>query len=93
MKSSTFRELYIQDKITNKLNKEFDIFPFSVFFTYCKDPDGLLSITFFYNSDLKEFLEKINYKAQCDQSGYLIYDETNTVVLVGIALSNLIDTL
>lgn len=83
-----FREVDIQELVINKL-VENDISPFSVTCTFESGHDGLLGITFWLNSDLYEFLDLVDYKSQCDKSGFIILAENNTVLLFGMALLNL----
>lgn len=85
------KEIIIQNQILNGLIK-LDIYPFSVIFTTI-DKENLLSITFFLNQELKELLDFLNYKNLCDNSGYLILNENNTIIFTGIALMNLINKL
>ena len=87
------KEEQFQEAVRNKL-QEYDIFPFSVIFTYLGgNSDGLLSITFYIPHELDELLEKLNYKTQCDKSGYLIFRDSNTLILTGLALIQLYTTL
>ena len=90
----TCRELEIQDLITEKLLKR-DIYPFSAIFSYLakKDYLGLLSITFYVPQQIYQVLDLLDYKYECDKSGYLIFDETNTLMFSGLALMKLIDKL
>ena len=78
-------ELRIENSIYKWL-ESFNIFPFSVFFTFCTR-EGLLSITFFLSQDLSEFLDKIGYKKLVDKSGINVIEDTNTVLLSGTALT------
>ena len=81
-------EIKTQEEAILKLSS-YDIYPFSVVFTYAGGKfDGLLSITFFLDSDLDRLLEILDYKNQCDKSGYFIIKEYNTIILSGIALIN-----
>lgn len=81
-------EVRTQEEAILKLSS-YDIYPFSVVFTYAGGKsDGLLSITFFLDSDLDKLLEVLDYQNQCDKSGYFIVKEYNTIVLSGIALIN-----
>ena len=77
----------LQDSIRNKL-EEFDIFPFSVITTLVTG-QGLCSITLMNKFQLKDFLKLLDYDIQCDKSGYLIIEDTNTIILSGIALVRL----
>lgn len=82
------REIEIQESILRGLEK-LKIYPFSVFFTDALElRDSTLSITLYVKEDLDELLEILNYKNQCDKSGYKIFEETNTICLSGIALTN-----
>ena len=81
------KEIELQDSIT-KLLGEHDIFPLSVTVTY-KIGSGLLAVTFFIEQDLEEFLDLLDYRAQCDKSGFSIVRETNTVLLMGLPLVKL----
>lgn len=90
----TFIETDIQDNISEIFGK-YEIYPYSIIFTYCMNSNkgGLLSITFFLPGDVDFFLDKVNYKSLCDQSGYTIIKDTNTVIITGMALLNLINNL
>lgn len=74
----------IEEK-TVKFLGEHNIYPFSVFFTDVIG-SGALSITFFIEEDLEEFLDLLEYKNLCDTSGYDIFPEDRTVVLTGQGL-------
>lgn len=77
-----------QEEAIRKLSS-YELYPFSVIFTYSGGiPDGLLSITFFSHQDIDRLLEILDYKNQCDKSGYYIIEEYNTIILSGIALIN-----
>lgn len=84
----TVREIEIQDLVTKKLVDN-DISPFSVTCTFESGHEGLIGITFWLNSDLYEFLDILDYKNQCDKSGYIILSDNNTVLLFDMALFNL----
>lgn len=90
MKEKTYIELDIQDSIMTALNN-LEIYPYSVIFTYCINPNGLLAITFYLPDDIDYFLKKINYNSQCDQSGYFILKETNTIIITGMSLLNFLN--
>lgn len=81
------REIEIQDDIVDKLDK-YDIHPYSILCSFAID-EGIVSITFFLKQDLLEFLDLLDYKNQCDKSGYLIMKDNNTIILSGLALINL----
>lgn len=82
-------EKEFQEKVIEKL-LEHNISPFSVIFTYSGgDEDGILSITFYISEELDEVLDLLDYKTQCDKSGYAIMRESNTLLLSGVALINL----
>ncbi len=81
-------EIKTQEEAISKLSS-YEIYPFSVVFTYSGGiPDGLLSITFFLDSDIDRLLDILDYKNQCDKTGYFIVKEYNTIILSGIALIN-----
>ena len=46
-------------------------------------------ITFYLEAELHEILERLNYKNQCDKSGWLVREESNTLILTGLALLHL----
>jgi len=77
-------------RIENVIEKQLDLWglcPFSVVFTFAiSESSGLLSITFYINSDLDEFLGKLEYDSLCDKTGIQVLRETNTVLLEGQAL-------
>lgn len=81
------REIEIQDEIEKRLSN-YDINPYSVICSFAFD-SGIVSITFYLNSDLLEFLDILDYKNQCDKSGYLILENNNTIILSGLGLINL----
>lgn len=79
-------ELRVQDLVTKKL-QELDITPTLVVFTYQGGySDGMLSITVCLKEDLDQILDYLEYKTQCDQSGYWINWKTKTIILSGLAL-------
>ena len=81
-------EIRIQEDVISKLSS-YEIYPFSVIFTYSGGiSDGLLSMTFFIPTDIDKLLDILDYKSQCDKSGYYIIKEYNTLVLSGLALIN-----
>ncbi len=80
------QEEEIQENIIKKLQDR-DLTPFSVIFSYeAGDSGGMLSITFHFKQELDELLRILKYNSQCDKSGWLIIEKTNTLVLTGIAL-------
>lgn len=80
------QEEKIQENIIGKLQSR-DLNPFSVIFSYeAGDPGGMLSITFFLREEMMELLDILKYKKQCDKSGWVIIEKTNTIILSGIAL-------
>lgn len=83
------RELRMEEAVTNVLTEKLNIYPFSVICTFETIHCGLLSITFWLNADLNEFLDYLDYKCQCDKSGYIVLPESNTILLFGMALINL----
>lgn len=82
------RELEIQDMITKKL-KDNNIYPFSVICTFGLGFSGLVSITFYLKSEIKEVLDLLDYNNLCDKSGHLILEDNNTIIFTGIGLLNL----
>lgn len=83
------RELEIQKLVTKKL-QELNIIPALVIFTYKGGyDDGMLSITTYLKGDINLLLDYVEYKTQCDKSGYWINEETGTtVILSNLALIN-----
>lgn len=81
------REIEIQESVRKRLS-DYDISPFSVIFTFQTEHDGLLAITFYINQDLQEILRILDYKNQCDKSGFLVLEEHNTLILYDLALIN-----
>ena len=77
--------LSFQETIRARL-EEVEIFPFSIVSTLAAGRQGLCSITLTSKLQLEDFLNYLDYNSQCDKSGYLIIEETNTVLLDGIAL-------
>jgi hypothetical protein len=86
------REEQVQKDVTDSLIK-WNLYPESVVYTFCignyKGDSGLLAITFFFGNDLDEFLDKIDYRSQCDKSSYYVLKGDNTIILTGNALLNL----
>ena len=76
MKEKTYIELDIQDSIMTALNN-LEIYPYSVIFTYCINPNGLLAITFYLPDDIDYFLK--------------ILRETNTIIITGMSLLNFLN--
>ena len=60
-----------------------NIFPFSIL--YSKDPQ-FLNISVFLRDDIQELLDLTNYKNMCDNSGGLVFNETNTLLFSGVSL-------
>ena len=60
-----------------------NIFPFSIL--YSKDPQ-CLKISVFLRDDIQELLDLTNYKNMCDNSGVLVFNETNTILFTGVSL-------
>lgn len=81
------REIEIQESVISWLTEK-DISPASVVFSY-RFFDGLLAITFYFENDLEEFLDLVDYKFSCDKAGYIVIKETNTVMLSGLPLVKL----
>lgn len=83
------REEQVQKIALQKL-EEWELYPFSVICTFeLGDGSGLLAITFYLESDLDELLDHLDYKSQCDKTGFFIRKSSNTVILTGMALLNL----
>ena len=81
-------EVKTQEEAIRKLSS-YEIYPFSIIFTYSGGiSDGLLSMTFFLPTDIDKLLDILDYKSQCDKSGYIIIRDYNTIILSGIALIN-----
>lgn len=78
-------EIEVQESVIDYLVSK-NISPYSVIFTYCLNDGGTLSITFWIDSEIDEFLNFIEYKSICDKSGYLVLKENNTVLISGFAL-------
>ena len=78
------REIEIQDYILDSLSEIYDISPFSVIYTECFG-SVRISITFFGSDDLQEFLDIIRYKSLCDKSGFSIFYDKITIILIGMA--------
>lgn len=81
------QEEEIQNKVMEFL-KGLEIPPFSVIFTHVLGK-GILSITFWYSFEIKEFLDKIDYRSLCDKTGFQVLWETNTVLISDLALLRL----
>lgn len=87
------QEEEIQENIIKKL-EERDISPFTVIFSYeAGDSGGMLSITFYLREELEELLEILKYRSQCDKTGWMIIEKTNTIIFTGIALLHIYTTL
>lgn len=85
--------LRLQDYIKSWLEKN-NITPYSVYITLevPMHSQGLCSISFFNNEQVKEFLSLMEYDVQCSKSDYTILD-TNTVFVTGLALIKLYNSL
>lgn len=81
----TPKEITIQENIYKRL-VDLELYPYSVIFTYAIGNNGLLSVSFYRIEQLNELLEKLDYKSQCDKTGYIIVEESATIILSGIAL-------
>lgn len=84
------REERFQESVIQFLG-EHDIYPFSVIYTY-ELSNGILAITTYVKEDYESILDLLDYKSQCDRSGYLLFPEYNTMLLRGMALANLYTT-
>lgn len=82
------KEVEIQELIYKKLY-DLNINPFSVICTFGLGFEGLVSITVYIKSEIKEILDLLNYKSICDKSGYIILEDNNTIIFTGMALINL----
>lgn len=80
-------EVEVQERVIRWLEEK-ETYPFNVTYTKAlgSGKEGVLSITFFMREDLEEFLDLIDYGTTCDKSGYIILEETNTIILIGLAL-------
>lgn len=81
----------IEEYIKQKL-ESLDICPFSIVSTSAFS-SHLVAITLYTSLDLEELLDKLDYKYQCDKSGFCIIKETNTIIFTGNALVQLVDKL
>jgi hypothetical protein len=82
------KEEKIQEQVRLALEAR-EIYPFSVIYTYQLGNGGLLAITTYMKDDLTELMSILGYAVMCDKSGYVLLEENNTVLLMGMALSNL----
>lgn len=71
------------EKTITSLLESWEIYPFSVTCTFCFE-EGLVGITMFFEKDVEEFLERIDYKSLCDKSGCRVIG--NTILLSGLTL-------
>lgn len=78
------REIEIQNYILDSLSEIYNISPFSAIYTECSG-SVRISITFFGSDDLHEFLDLLGYKKLCDKSGFSIFYDKITVILMGMA--------
>lgn len=78
-------EIRLQEEITKNLLR-LELYPFSVICSFVVNEGGTVAITFHIKEDLLEFLRYLDYDNQCDKSGYLVMEETNTILLSGLAL-------
>jgi len=78
------REIEIQNYILDSLSEIYNISPFSVIYTECSGSIRI-SITFFGSDDLQEFLDLLGYRKLCDKSGFSIFYDKITVILMGMA--------
>ena len=72
-----------------------DITPYSVYVTLSvsKYSQGLCSIGFYNKDDLFNFLNLVEYSVQCNKSDYIILVESLNLLITGIALINLYNSL
>ena len=72
-----------------------DIVPFSVYITLSvpEYSQGLCSIGFYRKEDLSNFLNLVEYSVQCSKSDYIIVEESITLLITGLALINLYNSL
>lgn len=78
------REIEIQNYILDSLSEIYNISPFSVIYTEYSGSIRI-SITFFGSDDLQEFLDLLGYRKLCDKSGFSIFYDKITVILMGMA--------
>lgn len=74
----------IETKVRDYL-VSYNIYPFSVL--YIKEL-RILKISFFLNDDISEFLDISGFKNMCDNFGYKLYSETNTILISKTYLTN-----
>lgn len=86
--------LRLQTIVKNWLESK-DIIAFSVYITLevPQNNQGLCSISFYNSDQLHEFLDLIDYSVQCNKKDYIILEETDTVLLTGLALVRLYNSL
>lgn len=91
MNSEKPKELIIQEAISEYLVLV-NIFAASVL--YCENaPASIpnLSITFYSELELHDFLKLIDYDSLCDKGGILIFNDTNTVILCNLAVQSFLN--
>lgn len=74
--------IQIETKIRDYLVSN-NIYPFSVLYI---PSESILKISFFLQDDIQDFLKLSGYKEICDNSGFIVFEDT--VLLSGIGLSN-----
>lgn len=80
-------ELRIQKKVENYLDSN-GISPYSVIFVSSRSNSiPILKLTFWLKSEINEFKKIIDYKSLCDKSGYMEFQNNNTIILSGIVLA------
>lgn len=77
------REIEIEETIQEVLVGR-NLYPFSIFYTFLGDSDnfsGTLGISFYTRIDLEELLDILDYKSLCDKNGFIILEDSNTVII------------
>lgn len=83
------REEKIQQSIRDYLDAR-ELYSYQITYTHEFGGGGLLAITFYPGDYLEKFLGFIDYKSKCDKKGYYVLSKTDTVILSGIALNDLL---
>lgn len=86
----------LQSDIRARLENK-GIYPYSVIYTSeglgGNNRGGLLSITLYNIEDYNKLLEISGYKSICDRSGFLLLEDTLTIIISGMSLLSFSSTL
>lgn len=88
------KEYEIQDAIRKALETTYELYPYDII--YIDQQQGslsLLKITVWIKEDLNTIKDIIDFPSLCDKTGFLEFQDTNTVIIRGYALLNFLRAL